>query len=119
MISSSALSFTKLKRLSFVLIAIFLLIACENEIDTSPNILPTSTPVELDMDSSTESDMMVTDGCTSCTEIGTWYRFNKLQLETVDNGPHPVIQVLNSLWTADVDAHALKQSQRICSSSLC
>lgn len=107
MSSLSALFITISKRLLCVSTVILIVIACENEIDTSPNILPTLESAESDLDLSSESDMTTSSGCSTCAEVGTWYRFTKLELETVDNGPHPVIQVLNSLWTADVDSHAL------------
>ena len=104
----SIVNFLQLK-LTFIcsLVLCIGVIACENEIDTSPNILPVVEPLEPDMMSNGGEDINAGDRCTSCMEIGTWYRFTKLQLEAIDNGPHPVIQVLNSLWAADVDSHAL------------
>lgn len=78
------------------------MLACENEIDTTANILPTS-PIAGD----SMSGEVVQEGCMSCVEVGAWYRFTTLQLNSIDGGSHPVIPVLNNLWAGDVEAHSL------------
>ena len=96
-------------------------IACEmeNEIDESQNILPmiagqmagtetagTATAGN-EQGGETEGGDRNENQCTDCAQVGTWYRFTSLGLEAIDNGPHPVIAVLNSLWSADVNSHSL------------
>ena len=91
--------------------------ACEmeNEIDDSPNILPTATVQTAGTDivegggeaGASESGTSNSSQCGDCAQVGTWYRFNSLGLDTIDGNPHPVIAVLNSLWSADVSSHSL------------
>ena len=42
-------------------------------------------------------------GSCGCVKVGDWYRFDQLQIDTIDNGPHNVIIVLNPLWKQDVE----------------
>ena len=91
--------------------------ACEmeNEIDTSPNVLPVAAGETAGADilagneqaGESEGSMNNEPQCATCAQIGTWYRFTSLSLDTIDGGPHPVIAVLNSLWSADVGSHFL------------
>ncbi|MAD60207.1 MAG: hypothetical protein CMH49_01665 [Myxococcales bacterium] len=91
--------------------------ACEmeNTIDDSPNVLPTAAGqmagadiveggAEAGEDGSGDSNE---SQCANCAQIGTWYRFSNLGLDAIDGRPHPVVAVLNSLWSADVDSHSL------------
>ena len=101
-------------KLFIILASLFSLwTACENELDQSKNILPTPQTEQdamttgMDAMVNNTADMMVGGACATCPEIGSWYRFTKLQLDSIDRGPHPVISILNSLWSADVDSHAL------------
>ncbi len=42
-----------------------------------------------------------------CLKEGDWYRFDTLQVKSLDGGPHNVIGVLNSLWTSDIKGKEL------------
>ena len=77
------------------------MLACENEIDTTANILPTS-PIAGEAEeagvvsggsSTTAGDSMsgevVQEGCMSCVEVGAWYRFTTLQLNSIVEGRTP------------------------------
>ena len=90
--------------LSFTLGAL----GCDNPIDTSPNVLPEPLVMEAgeSMSGATGGETQP-DQCASCVEVGSWYRFDLLQLEALDGGIHPVIGVLNSLWRADISSHVL------------
>ena len=81
-----------------------LFFACENEIDTTPNVFPVAVePGDIDM---MRGDSGL-DLCDDCLMIGSWYRFDLLQLDSLDGGPHPVVAILNNLWKVDVDKHVL------------
>ena len=92
-------------------------VACEmeNAIDDSPNILPTAAEQMAGTDiveggaeaGESGSGASNESQCAECAQIGTWYRFNTLGLDAIDGKPHPVIAVLNSLWSADVGSHSL------------
>lgn len=76
--------------------------ACENEIDTTPNVFPIATePSEADM------EVVPPGACDECLVVDSWYRFDLLALDSLDGGPHPVITILNNLWEVDVDKHIL------------
>ncbi|HAN32808.1 MAG TPA: hypothetical protein DCQ06_14535 [Myxococcales bacterium] len=42
-------------------------------------------------------------GSCDCVSVGDWYRFDAIQIDAIDNGPHNVIIVLNPLWKQDVE----------------
>jgi len=75
-------------------------VGCENEVDDSANILPSN-------------DMMVQDAappapdggatCRDCLEVGMWYRFDTLTVETLAGEVHPAVPTLNAAWAADVE----------------
>jgi len=98
------------------------LCACENAVETRPNVLPSAdAPASADVpDVGTEADSPGSDlgapelpgdvtaaaEC-SCLAVGQWYRFTKLKLLTLDGGDHPVIVVLNPLWATDIKHNEL------------
>ena len=110
---------------SLVILCVLGLVGCENEIDDRPNVLPSEPTagesVAGESAGATAGESAgVTAGesagaaagesappCESCAEVGAWYRFTTLELESLDGGPHPVVSVLNNLWARDVDDHVL------------
>ena len=103
-------------RLNVSLLALLLCSACENEVDTTPNVLPMpvmeagSVAGTGDMgneEGGAETGGSEESGCASCVEVGTWYRFDLLKLNSLDGGSHPVVGVLNSLWRSEVDDHII------------
>jgi hypothetical protein len=79
-------------------------LACENEIDTTPNVFPPAVEqTEVDMDLTPQEP----GACDDCLTVGSWYRFDLLALGSLDRGPHPVIAILNNLWEVDVNNHVL------------
>ena len=89
---------------SILFVVMALATGCENELDETPNVLPSN-------------DMMVVDAappppdggatCTDCVAVGTWYRFNKLTVDSLDGEQHPVISILNPAWDRDVQGFEL------------
>ena len=107
---------------SLCILCVLSLAGCENEIDDTPNVLPTGPTAGEGSagEGSAGEGAGATAGesagatagesaspCESCAEVGAWYRFTALELESLDGGPHPVISVLNNLWARDVDDHVL------------
>lgn len=76
--------------------------ACDNDVDTSKNKLP-SALVAADVQ---EAPDVSTQGC-DCLQPGKVFRFDVLALDTLDGGEHPVISQLNKLWQLDIDKHEL------------
>lgn len=85
------------RRLLLLLVAVTCLVAaCENDVDTTPNVFPSD-------EGSTVQDVNLQASCSSCLVPGSWYRFDQLQLVGLDgNQNHPVISVLNGLWAEDI-----------------
>lgn len=80
--------------------------ACSNTVDDSQNILPggedlsvpdTVMGTDTGVDGATGSSV-----CGDCFEVGTWYRFTSLTVESLDRGDHPLLFILNALWEADI-----------------
>ena len=118
-------------------------VACENPLDSSPNILPkVEEEIEEEeggaiIECSTEemgvaeemmggemmggemmdetSDTMNNEAdntscgpCPDCPQIGTWYRFDELQVTALDGDEsHPIINTLNMIWTGDIERNQL------------
>lgn len=79
--------------------------ACSNPVDTGENKLPYQS--EIDTAASDDADTSATiDGC-SCLAVGQWYRFDALELTSLDGGEHNVIETLNGLWAADIAKNEL------------
>ena len=87
----------------------------QNQIDTTPNILPRSQGGQANQN---EGGIMEEGGsmggnqgeenCESCIQVGHFYRFTELALTSLDQNPmHPVIGTLNSLWAGDIENHQL------------
>ena len=48
------------------------------------------------------------NSCATCPALGTWYRFTKMQIASLDGNPeHPAIRVLNNLWSRDIEEDQL------------
>jgi hypothetical protein len=94
------------------------LAACENEVDTSPNVLPTGDDGKAAVDEGSGGDASG-DGsssatCADCTVVGTYYRFDILALTEIDSNPaHPLVDVLNNLWVADIERFELNVLFRV------
>jgi hypothetical protein len=107
----------------------FTLLGCENPIDETPNVLP-STPsnggdltgeggaLSAGETPSTGATSAMCDGgaesevgcgpCQDCPQQGTWYRFTDLDVISLDdNETHLAIRILNNLWAGDIDRHQL------------
>ena len=72
--------------------------------DTSENKLPYQS--ELDTVGADSDADASNDGC-GCLAVGQWYRFDALQLTSLDGGDHNVIGVLNGFWATDIAANEL------------
>ena len=107
MSAMNSCTLTSLTRLSlhFVLsLSLALLWGCEeNPVDTSPNVFPDPVTAEPDMEPVPQEP----GACSDCLMEGSWYRFDLLELKTLDGEPHPVVGVLNGLWGSDVEAQVL------------
>lgn len=77
--------------------------ACDGEVDKTPNYLPGDDATSNDI--STEPDVApdVPASACECLVVGNWFRFDQLQLVSVDGGDHPVIATLNPLWADDIE----------------
>ena len=87
---------------------------CENPACECPNCLPfldveeedTTTPPK-DVTTDTSGNPDGTGGPCGCVKVGSFYRFTKLKLLTIDNTDHPVIGTLNPMWQADINKFEL------------
>ncbi|MCB9739568.1 MAG: hypothetical protein H6747_09895 [Deltaproteobacteria bacterium] len=75
-------------------LALALLAGCENEVDSSPN--------NLNVGAADSGSQDVVAGECDCLQKGTAWRFDKLTLDSIDNGPHNVQIALNPLWKKDI-----------------
>ncbi len=75
-----------------MLTALFCAAGCENELDNTPNVLPGD---QLEADSGVQQE----DGA---IEVGQWYAYQSMVLDTLDSKIHPAVSVLNSLWASDM-----------------
>lgn len=101
-LSRHALRLSVYPRVCIPLLSLALLWACENPIDTTPNVFPD--PIEIvDMETTPQTP----EACSDCLTEGAWYRFDLLKLVTLDGEPHPVIGILNGMWGTDVERHVL------------
>lgn len=83
------------------------LAACENEVDTSENLLPVADAGGGGGDAAgLPEDASQTGGC-DCLQVGDWFRFDTLGVESLDGKPHPIIQTLNGLWATDIAGNEL------------
>jgi hypothetical protein len=88
---------------SAVLAALALLGACSNPVDTSENKLP----YQSERDTAATDDGDASNAGCGCLAVGQWYRFDALQLTSLDGGDHNVIETLNGLWTSDIAKNEL------------
>lgn len=93
-------------------LAFTLSLACSNELDLTPNVLPQPIDMSVEVDRGEGMGDMGDmnpdfDPCGDCLEVGAWYRFDELALKSLDGGAHPVIALLNSFWRTDVSNHVL------------
>ncbi|MSP91279.1 MAG: hypothetical protein EXR79_05690 [Myxococcales bacterium] len=84
-----------------------LVAACENPVETRPNKLPSldaGTVADAAGDgSATDLGPVATATC-DCLKVGDWFRFTKLELESIDGDSKAfVIGALNPVWQADID----------------
>jgi hypothetical protein len=85
-------------------IGIFSLVGCENSVNSAANHIPLLSD---DAGADTCDDSCAPQAC-DCLKVGDLYRFNTLQLSSVDGNPDfAVIPVLNSLWQSDIDTYEL------------
>ncbi len=92
-----------------LLVMMSLAVGCENEVDTSENLLPHTagdTGGSDDVKDTTGGDTGGKIAC-SCLKKGMWYRFNKLKITEIDLGFHPVMITLNALWATDIKNYEL------------
>ena len=85
-------------------LALASLTACENPVDTKPNVLPIAKGDTAEQDISDDASA----GSCDCLQPGMWFRFDTLQIKSLDksatsDGSHPVIGTLNPLWQKDID----------------
>jgi len=79
-----------LKRL--ILIAVFLMSSCANEVDDSENIL----------------ELVKAEGaCGVCLTVGAWYRFTKLELKEISGGTEVLVGALSGTWAKDITKNEL------------
>ena len=110
-------------RLFAALVLLLALPACENEIDTSRNVLPARDDGKnehVDTNGGTGDaadaggDAAAVTSCRDCLVPGTYYRFDVLALTSIDSNPaHPLVDVLNNLWVADIERHELNVMFRV------
>lgn len=83
-----------------------LVLGCEkNTLDETPNKLPVA---DAGGDATgLPGDTSGTVETCDCLQKGMWFRFDTLQIKSLDGGQHQVIGVLNPLWQADIDAKEL------------
>ena len=81
---------------------------CENKVDDSPNKLPSADSAGAKTDSAAlPADVSATADACSCVAKGMAFRFDTLQIKSLDGGEHLVMGALNPLWLADIKAHEL------------
>jgi hypothetical protein len=76
----------------------------KNEVDDSPNKLPVA---DVQAGDSTTLPGDATAASCDCLQKGMWFRFDTLQIKSLDGGQHLVMTTLNPLWQADIDAYEL------------
>lgn len=86
--------------------------ACENKTDSAPNKLPggdATTAVDTSSGdvASLPGDASASGGGCDCLAKGQWFRFNTLQIKSLDGKQHLVIGALNPIWQSDIDKHEL------------
>ncbi len=96
-----------MQRISISIATFFLaclsLAGCANPVDTTANNIPLRQDVVDDA-----GDVSSTVAGCDCIKVGDMFRFNTLQLTSVDGNPDfAVIPVLNSLWQSDIDTFEL------------
>ncbi len=97
--------------------------ACENEVDRSLNKMPPGVGGGASADASDSGstpeadpggDAAAAGSCRDCLVPGTYYRFDVLALTSIDSNPaHPLVDVLNNLWVADIERHELNVMFRV------
>ncbi len=70
----------------------FFALGCANDVDETPNVLPSS--------------IVAGDGGVRTDDgeilVGHWYAYQSLVLDTLDGKDHPAVNVLNALWASDL-----------------
>ena len=79
--------------------------ACSNPTDHKQNLLPGGDAGGSDV--ALAGDASATGGNCDCLAPGQWFRFDTLQLESLNGEPHPITVLLNPLWQTDIDLHEL------------
>lgn len=82
--------------------------ACSNELDSTANLFPLNTSADTSViddtqaTTSADADPDAPDAC-DCLQVGQWFRFDTLAVAALDDQKrHPIINVLNALWAADI-----------------
>jgi len=84
--------------------------ACENKIDSTPNRLPVAADAAGDVsgaDAALPADGTTTVDACGCLSKGMVFRFDSLQIKTLDGGDHLVIGALNPIWLKDIQGKEL------------
>ncbi|MSQ85113.1 MAG: hypothetical protein EXR77_19940 [Myxococcales bacterium] len=85
---------------------------CENKLDGTPNRLPSGDSSAVANNGTSDSQGLPTDasaaasGC-DCLAKGMVFRFDSLQIKSLDGGDHLVVSALNPLWLNDIKTHEL------------
>lgn len=99
-----------MNRWAMVVSALGWLTACrENLPDNSKNKLPSDAAASevAGGDAGLAGDVSATADSCNCLKKGTWYRFDKLAVATLDGGDHPIVDTMNALWAGDIKKHEL------------
>ncbi len=106
-------------RWTLALLALPAAIACSNKVDNSINRLPipdtTTDQTSLPSDATSlagdatnlAGEITQASANCDCLAVGQWFRFDSLQLTTLDGIKHPVIGTLNNLWKNDIKSYYL------------
>ncbi len=77
---------------------------CANELDTTLNVLPSSSKPDVAADTGPDTGPI---GTCDCATVGDWYRFTELAIDTLAGEVNPLLTILNELWRNDIKAHSL------------
>jgi len=80
--------------------ALGLATGCSNPVDTTENVLPYLSRVDTSPADVEEAD--ADPLACGCLAPGQWFRFDTLGLLDLDGWEHPVVGILNALWSTDI-----------------
>lgn len=95
--------YARISTLARYLVCCSAVTGCTNPVDGSENLLPTVERADSRPPAADGGPGDAAVAVHSCAQLGDVYRFDTMEMVTLGGGPHPLTNILNALWLADIE----------------